>query len=78
MPRHVAILLCAGYGTRMGPLTDETPKPLLPLAGRPILDYLLDRLLELDGLDAIHLASNAKYAAAFRAWADERRGWGRH
>lgn len=74
MPHHVAILLCAGYGTRMGALTADTPKPLLPLAGRPMLDYLQEQLDELDGLDAVHLVSNARYAEAFRAWADDRRG----
>ena len=56
----------------MGALTDETPKPLLPIAGKPILDYLLEQLLELDGLDAIHVASNSKYLEPFRAWAE---GW---
>ena len=74
MTRHIAILLCAGYGTRMGALTAETPKPLLPVAGKPILDYLVELLLELDGLDAIHLVSNSRYLEKFRRWAD---GWGR-
>lgn len=74
MPRPLAILLCAGYGTRMGALTAETPKPLLPLAGRPVLDYLLEQLSELDGLGAVHVVSNAKYLAAFRTWAE---GWRR-
>ncbi len=68
----IAILLCAGYGTRMGALTAETPKPLLPLAGKPVLDYLLEQLLELDDLAAIHIASNAHYADPFRTWAA---GW---
>ena len=69
---HIAVLLCAGYGTRMGELTQQTPKPLLPVAGRPVLDYLLDQLLELPGLRAVHVVGNAHYAAAFEAWAAER------
>lgn len=36
-----AMVLCAGVGTRLGALTMETPKPLLPLAGRPLLAYTL-------------------------------------
>ena len=68
----IAILLCAGYGTRMGALTADTPKPLLQVAGRPVLDYLLEQLLELDGLGQVHVVSNSKYVEAFRAWA---RGW---
>jgi mannose-1-phosphate guanylyltransferase/phosphomannomutase len=39
-----AVVLCAGYGTRLGDLTRETPKPLLPLQGRPLLEYTLAHL----------------------------------
>lgn len=38
------IVLCAGFGTRLGSLTHEVPKPILPVAGRPILDYVLANL----------------------------------
>lgn len=56
----------------MGALTATTPKPLLPLAGRPVLDHLLEPVLEFEGLAAIHVVSNHHYAAAFNTWAD---GW---
>lgn len=72
MTHRVAILLCAGYGTRMGALTAETPKPLLPVAGKPVLDYLLELLLQLDGLSQVHIVSNSRYAEPFHAWV---RGW---
>ncbi|HZZ99196.1 MAG TPA: nucleotidyltransferase family protein [Candidatus Paceibacterota bacterium] len=40
----LAVIMAAGKGTRMAPLTDTTPKPLLPIAGRPILEYILASL----------------------------------
>jgi glucose-1-phosphate thymidylyltransferase len=44
---------------------------LLPLAERPMLDYLLDRIREVDELGEIHLVTNAQFAQAFRDWAPE-------
>ena len=76
MFHHIAILLCAGYGTRMGSLTAEIPKPLLPVAGKPVLDYLLELLLELEGLEQIHVVSNSRHVEAFRSWARDRRSRG--
>jgi len=40
-----AMVLAAGYGTRLKPLTEQMPKPLVPVAGRPMVEYALDRLL---------------------------------
>jgi NDP-sugar pyrophosphorylase family protein len=64
----IAVLLCAGFGTRLHPLTCDAPKPLLPVAGRPLLDYLMDSLLSLPELDAIHLISNARDYSTFLQW----------
>ena len=64
-----AFLLCAGFGTRMRPVTEDTPKSLVPVAGHPILDYLLDELTGWDALSDIHAVVNHRHADAFRAWA---------
>lgn len=48
-----AMVLAAGLGLRMRPLTDRMPKPLVPVAGRPLLDHALDKLAEADVVEAI-------------------------
>ncbi|MFB6101270.1 MAG: sugar phosphate nucleotidyltransferase [Haloplanus sp.] len=49
-----AVVLAAGEGTRLRPLTKHRPKPLLPAANRPILEYVLDALIDA-GVDDLHL-----------------------
>jgi glucose-1-phosphate thymidylyltransferase len=67
-----ALILGAGYATRLYPLTQTIAKPLLPLAGRPMLDYLLDRIRDADEIDEIHLVTNHKFADSFGEWAETR------
>ncbi len=66
------VVLAAGYATRLYPLTLDRPKPLLEVAGRPLLDHLLDRVLAIGGIDETIVVTNAKFAPAFTDWAQER------
>jgi glucose-1-phosphate thymidylyltransferase len=69
-----AIILAAGYATRLYPLTLDRPKALLPVGGRPMLDRLLEQLDGVEGLDEVFVATNSKFAGAFRDWAAGRGG----
>jgi glucose-1-phosphate thymidylyltransferase len=59
-----ALILAAGYATRLRPLTDDVPKHLLPVGGRPMLDWVLDSVREVEDVDAIHLVTNHRFAPA--------------
>jgi glucose-1-phosphate thymidylyltransferase len=63
------IILAAGYATRLYPLTKDQPKPLLPVNGRPILDYTLDKLKPIEGLGTIYCITNDRFAEHFEKWA---------
>ena len=65
-----AVLVCAGFGTRLHPLTRDVPKPLLPVAGKPIVEYLVDQLVATKEMDEITVVSNARFASQFSTWAD--------
>jgi glucose-1-phosphate thymidylyltransferase len=64
------IILAAGYATRLYPLTLTQPKPLLPVAGKPMIEYVLDNLAPILGIDRIYVVTNAKFAGHFQKWAD--------
>jgi glucose-1-phosphate thymidylyltransferase len=67
-----AIILAAGYATRLRPLTDTWAKELLPVGGRPIIDRIVEGLSAVDEIDAVHIVTNARKAPAFHEWAEGR------
>ena len=64
-----ALILAAGYATRLYPLTLDRPKALLPVGGKPMLDHLMEQLEQVEGLDEVYVVTNSKFAEAFREWA---------
>lgn len=64
------LILAAGYATRLYPLTENFPKPLLTVKGKPILDWLIDDIDTLGAIDEYVVISNHKFAHHFTAWAE--------
>ena len=64
------ITLAAGYATRLYPLTLTQPKPLLEVAGKPMLEHVLDNIATVPYIDHAYVATNAKFADHFQRWAD--------
>ena len=64
------IILAAGYATRLYPLTLTKPKPLLDVAGRPMIEHVLDNIAPIPGIDRVYVVTNDKFAAPFQQWAD--------
>ena len=65
------IILAAGYATRLHPLTLNQPKPLLPVAGRPMIEHVLDSLSVIRDVDRVLVVTNAKFAGHFQKWAGD-------
>jgi glucose-1-phosphate thymidylyltransferase len=63
------VVLAAGYATRLYPLTLDRPKALLPVAGRPMVEHVLERLAAIAEIDGVYLVTNAKFAGQFEDWA---------
>ena len=67
-----AVLLAAGYSTRLLPLTRNQPKSLLTLGGRPIMDYVMEGLAGVPGIQGYTVVTNAKFHDHFVEWAENR------
>ena len=64
------LILAAGYATRLYPLTKETPKPLLEVAGKSIFERLLDKISVIDTIDHVYVITNSRFAPFFKEWVE--------
>jgi glucose-1-phosphate thymidylyltransferase len=65
----IPIILAGGYAKRLWPLTMDKPKALLPIAGRPMIDYVVEKLVSLEPpMHRIVLSTNLKFQSQFQKW----------
>jgi len=63
-----AIVLAAGYATRLYPLTKNKPKPLLEVAGEPIINHIIKKIEEIEEINEIFIVTNQKFYTIFKKW----------
>lgn len=61
------LILAAGYGTRLYPLTKDVPKALLPIKGAPVIEYILENLKDVNS-EKIYIVTNDRFAFRFKRW----------
>ncbi len=64
------LILAAGYATRLYPLTKNKAKPLLEVAGKPMIEWVMDALNTVEDIDTVYIVTNDKFAKDFQEWAD--------
>ena len=69
------LILAAGYGTRLYALVKDTPKPLLEIAGKPLIEYLLDKIDHVKDLNEVLVVTNNKFYTHFVNWAKAQKGF---
>lgn len=63
-----AIILAAGYATRLYPLTENTPKPLLKVGGKSIIEHIIRKLEQIEFIEKIFVITNDKFEKSFKEW----------
>jgi glucose-1-phosphate thymidylyltransferase len=72
-----ALILGAGYATRLYPLTQDRPKPLLPVGGTPILERICEQLCDAGTFRRLHVVTNHRFAGHYQDWLRDYRRRGR-
>ncbi|MGP4038801.1 nucleotidyltransferase family protein [Gracilibacillus sp. D59] len=68
------IILAAGYATRLYPLTKNKAKPLLEVAGKPILNHIIEKVEKVDIIDEVYIVTNEKFTPSFQDWSANYQG----
>lgn len=68
-----AIILAGGYGTRLYPLTLNAPKPMIQVGGKPLVEYLVEKLNNIPEISQIFIVSNDKFTHVFEKWLQEKK-----
>ncbi len=68
------LILAGGYGTRLYPLVKDTPKALLDICGKTLIDHVLEKFYKLPGVDEVCVVTNDKFEALLKAWAVKKTG----
>ncbi|MFB6345003.1 MAG: NDP-sugar synthase [bacterium] len=66
-----ALIMAAGYGTRLYPITKNTPKPLLEVGGQPMIDHVVDKIKDVEDVNELLVVTNDKFYDRFLEWRDE-------
>src|SRR5690625_1690921 len=69
-----AIILAAGYATRLYPLTKDKAKPLLEVGGKTIIDHIMEKVDRVTEIDQVLVVTNNKFAQSFIDWSESYQG----
>ena len=64
------LVLAGGYGTRLYPIVKDTPKALLEVCGKTLIDHILEKFYALPGVEEVCVVTNDKFYTLLKAWAD--------
>lgn len=63
-----AVILGSGYAARLLPLTKNKEKPFLEISGKPIIDYIVEKIIKVSESNEVVIATNGKFAGQFEEW----------
>ncbi|MBF0122688.1 MAG: NTP transferase domain-containing protein, partial [Candidatus Omnitrophica bacterium] len=68
------MILAGGYGTRLYPLIKDTPKALLDICGKTLIDHTIEKFFDVPGVEEVVVVTNAKFHGMLVLWAEKHQG----